>query len=236
MKYLFITLKVQDGENQHTHRVLTTCKDKQNVLEAADKYAHGYYGIGRKEKGTNWYFFNTGTIAVMVENVEVLTEYEYNLLSKIFSGQARPGYFQIEAAGYNEGLEREEIQIHCGDNGNMMIAKTPEGFVVDVYAQEDLENTMTVWEDDLQIGGADIDPDYHQNEISEFLLTKGQKHSEITANLGLRPSHADSDEILMEDFFYLERKKQWYPKSSNSMYNAREAKIAKYLQENAINY
>jgi hypothetical protein len=236
MKYLFITLLVQDGENRHTHRVLTTCKDKQNVLQAADKYAKTYYGKAEKDSNDDWWFFNCGTIAVKVQNVEVLSEYEYKLMSKIFSGEARPGYFQIEAAGYNEGLEREEIQVHCGENGNLMITKTPEGFVVDIYNQDENIDSMTVWEDDLSPVEITIDPEIQSKAIEMFLLNKGQKHSEITANLSLRPSHADSDEILMEDYFYLEGKKQWYPKSGNSMYTQFEAAIALYLQENRDNY
>lgn len=236
MKHLFITLKVQDGENTHTHRVLSTCRDKQNVLRAADNYAKTYYGKAESDRNDEWWFFNSGTIAVKVMNVEVLTEYEYNLMSKIFAGQARPGYFQIEAAGYNEGLEREEVQIHCGENGNLMIAKTPEGFVVDIYNQNDNVDSLTVWEDDLSPLEITIDPILHTDKIAEFLLTQGQKHSEITANLGLRPSHADSDEILMEDYFYLEGHKRWYPKEGNSMYTDFQSAIAIYLRNNRDNY
>jgi hypothetical protein len=35
------------------------------------------------------------------------------------------------------------------ENGNLFLIKTEEGFVVDVYNQDENVNTMTVWEDDL---------------------------------------------------------------------------------------
>lgn len=236
MKKLFITLNVQDGENRHTHRVLTTCKDKENVQDAANKYASEYYGKGEQDEFSNWFNFNAGSLAVKVENVRELSDYEYQLMSDIFSNtNVQPMYFKIVQAGYNEGLEREEVQIHCGENGNMMISKTPEGFVVDVYKQDDHVETLTVWEDDLSPLEVEITVKTHGKQIEEFLKTQGQSHSAITAELGLGRSHNDSDEILMEDYFYLEKRKQWYSKDS-SMYGNTEQAIADFLQENRNDY
>ena len=237
MKKLFIVLLVQDGENRHTHRVLSTCKDNQNVQEAAQKYAKSYYGKGERDEFSDFYYFNAGSTAVKVENVRELTEFEYQLMSDIFSNVRKPKvYFEIVQTGYNECLDREEVQIHCGENGNMMIAKTPKGFVVDVYKQDDHVETMTVWKDDLSPLEITIDPNVHGTKIKEFLETQGQSQMEITANLGLHPAHNMSDEILMEDYFYLEGKKKWYPKSGNSMYTDFQEAIALYLQENRNDY
>jgi hypothetical protein len=58
-------------------------------------------------------------------------------------------YFELIAVGNNEDLLREEIEINCGENGKIMIVKTDEGFVIDVYGQEDLVDTMAIWEDDI---------------------------------------------------------------------------------------
>jgi hypothetical protein len=58
-------------------------------------------------------------------------------------------YFSIVHQGYNKEVMREEVQIHGGENANIFLIKTDEGFVIDVYGQNDLENTMTVWEDDI---------------------------------------------------------------------------------------
>lgn len=154
MKYLFITLEIQDGEHEHTHRVLTTCADEKNVLEAADDYAKDYWGDSEKEDDR--YLFDGGGIALRVYDVEVLSEFEYNLLTKIFYGNSRLGYFQIVQAGYDSGERREEIEINCGENGKIMIHQDDDklGFIIDVYGENDLAGTMTVWEEDL-IGDCD---------------------------------------------------------------------------------
>jgi len=262
MKYLFITLKVQDGENTHTHRVLTTCYDHDNILQAADGYVSDYYDQA-DEKRDGWYYFHDGTIAAKVENVELLTEYEYKLMSKIFSGEARPGYFNIVQKGYEAGLQREELEVNCGENGKMMIYKTPEGFIVDVYSQDDEVDTMTIWEDDLTPMPDEYETDDDGNckycgekcwegemcdeqqaggfnnptedEIDAYLAYWGQSQGEITSNLGYSESHEESDDLLMEDYFFLEGRKEWYPKLSR-MYTEKDQQVADYVRNNRDNY
>lgn len=63
--------------------------------------------------------------------------------------ELKKDYFEIVKQGFNEELQREEIQVHCGENGNLFLIKTEEGFVVDVYNQDKNVNTMAIWEDDL---------------------------------------------------------------------------------------
>lgn len=67
---------------------------------------------------------------------------------------AKDTYFKILSQGWNGELQREEIQIHCGENGNLFLIKTDEGFIVDVYNQNENIDSMTIWEDEL------IDEDY----------------------------------------------------------------------------
>jgi len=235
MKYLFITLDVQDGERKHTHRVLHTTPG-ENIEFAAQRYVAAFWGYGERYNKEDNYFWVDGEITLKLSNVVELSEYEYKLMSRIFSGDKNENdYFQIVSKGYEAGLEREEVEINLGENGKLMLYKTPEGSVVDVYNQDEEVNTMTIWEDDLSPLEVEITVETHGEKIQEFLKTNGQKHSEITANLGLRPSHADSDEILMEDYFYLEGKKQWYPKNS-SMYGNTEQAIADFLRNNRDNY
>ena len=146
--YLFLILIVQDGENRHDHKILHTTED-DDIQAAAREYASEFYGDG-SHLDDGWWYFRGGSIAVELYSVTELTEYEYNLMKRIFDGdKKRNDYFQIQAAGYNPQLEREEIQIHLGENGNLIIVKTPEGTVVDVYTQDDHLHTMTIWEDDL---------------------------------------------------------------------------------------
>lgn len=234
IKYLLITLLVQDGENRHRLRILRTTEN-EDIKAAANEVASTYYG-NDSELTDDWYYFLGGSIASQLENVIELSLYEYNLMDELFDGNriGKP-YFTIEAAGYNHSVEREEIQVHCGENGNLMIVKTPEGFVIDVYNQNDHIDTMTVWEDDLSPLEITIDPEIHIDRISEFLIKEGQRHKEITANLGYPKSHSESDELLMEDYFYLEGHKKWYPKNS-SMFTDFQQAIANYLQNNRDNY
>lgn len=60
-------------------------------------------------------------------------------------------YFEIMHQDFCEDAGREEIQIHCGENGSVYLKQDGDklGFIIDVYGQNDLVDTMTVWEEDL---------------------------------------------------------------------------------------
>ena len=183
MKYLLITLIVQDGENRHDHRILHVTKG-QDIQLAAQWYAAHFYSTNGEEieRVNDWWEFQAGCIAVEMYSVIELSEFEYKLMQRIFDGDKKPqNYFEIVQAGYNAGLEREEIQIHCGENGNMLIAKTPEGFVVDVYDQDDLAETMTVWEEDLETPEEDT-----KGELGRNILNPLKKKSRHTLKNGDR--------------------------------------------------
>jgi hypothetical protein len=141
-------------------------------------------------------------------------------------------YFSIKTTGYNPDLEREEIQINCGENGNLMIVKTDEGFVVDAYdVNGENLNTMQVWEDDMNPLDEDESPAqlcFSPAELREFKDRWGQTHDEICANLNV-PDKNDADDILMLDYFFEPTFKKWFPKLS-SMYNERQEAIAKFLR------
>lgn len=147
----------------------------------------------------------------------------------------RANYFVINAQGWNKGLEREEIQVHCGENGNLMIVKTDEGFVVDAYdIGGNCINTMAIWEDDINPLTDDdednepIDPNnFSLVEQEDFLDQWGQLTDEVCAELGY--DEKTSDDLLMVDYFYYEPKKYWIPKCS-SLYTPREQSIADYLK------
>ena len=69
---------------------------------------------------------------------------------------------------------------------------------------------------------------FTNEEILDFKKTWGQSHSEITANLGYSKSHSKSDELLVDDYFWIEKDKKWYNKCA-SMFTEREQEIADYL-------
>ena len=238
MKYLFITLDVQDGERKHTHRVLHTTPG-ENIEFAAQRYVAAFWGWGERYNTEDDFFWFNGEITCKLSNVVELSEYEYKLMSRIFSDDRnRNDYFQIVSKGYEAGLEREEVEINLGENGKLMLYKTPEGSVVDVYNQDEEVNTMTIWEDDLTPMPDEeftATGQFIEEDIKAYLKEWGQKQGEITSNLGYPKSHSKSDDLLMEDYFFLEGKKQWYPKISR-MYSEEEQKIADYVRNNRDDY
>jgi len=83
MKYLFIELEVQNGEYEHTERVLHTTK-ANNIRFAAERYAATFYGELKTELYDGRWMFNGGEIAVTLVKVIQLTPEEYILLTDIF--------------------------------------------------------------------------------------------------------------------------------------------------------
>lgn len=63
--------------------------------------------------------------------------------------------------------------------------------------------------------------------IAGFKVKWGQGHQDICEHLGYDPE--DSDELLMEDYFWLPNEKQWYPKGS-SLFSIEEQKVAYWLK------
>ena len=60
-------------------------------------------------------------------------------------------YFEVMHQDFNEDAGREEIQIHAGENGNVFLYQDGDklGFIIDVYGQNDLADSMTIWEEDM---------------------------------------------------------------------------------------
>ncbi len=100
VKFLFIELSVQDGEREHTHRILETTKC-ENIDFAAAWYAAHFWGEtssidketiivcdgdGTARVKRPIFYQHGGEIAVKVEKVKKLTKREYNLLNKLIYG------------------------------------------------------------------------------------------------------------------------------------------------------
>lgn len=224
MKYLLITLEIQDGERRHTHRVLHTTTGK-NIEFSAERYASTYWGYGTHSD--DWWWVD-GEIAIRVKLVKELSVYEYKLMSELMSEThtlSKPT-FEIVHAGYRRESGREEVQIHYGEHGNIFLIKTDEGFIVDVYGHDDVVSTMTVWDDDLA-PEEDAPENFSMVELEDFKDEWGQTHDEICAELGY--DEEDSSELLIGDYFWIEADQKWYPKCA-STYSEREQAIADYLR------
>jgi len=72
-----------------------------------------------------------------------------------------------------------------------------------------------------------ISESFTDEEIQAYQKEWGQSHSEICSNLGY--SKKGSDDLLIIDYFWIEKKKQWYPQC-NRFYTEREQEIADYLR------
>jgi hypothetical protein len=60
-----------------------------------------------------------------------------------------PIYFHVISQGWNSGLQRQEVEINCGENGKVVMVKTEEGFYITVHGQTQHINTQVFYEDDL---------------------------------------------------------------------------------------
>jgi len=163
--------------------------------------------------------------------VQSLPEEEWDKYKEINNS-----YFEIMYQDFNEDAGREEIQIHAGENGNVYLFQDGDklGFIVDVYGQNDIVDTMTVWEDDLNPDDDDDEEEsndprnFSDVEIEEWKENWGQTHSGITAELGYSRKHNESDGLLMEDYFWVEKDKRWYNRHASG-FTPREQAIADYL-------
>ena len=149
-------------------------------------------------------------------------------------------YFEVEEI---EEETPHRIHIKCGENARVVLIETNEGFVVDVFRITDdvLLDTMCVWNADIFDDGRDFTDDLSeeeqpdcckpptQEEINEFKRYWGQTHKEICNALGYNPR--TSDDLLMEDYFWIEDDLSWYPKIS-SIYTDKDQIIADYLRAN----
>ena len=137
-------------------------------------------------------------------------------------------------------IDPDRIEVECGRNGRVYLIHTDEGLIVDVYANGDdeLVDTMCIWDEDMN-NEVDFTDDLSEDEqpsntptaeeIKEFKKSWGQTHTEICSNLGYSTRHSESDELLVGDYFWIEKDKRWYNKSS-SLFSERDHEIAEFLR------
>lgn len=140
-------------------------------------------------------------------------------------------YFEIISEGYNEELEREEIQIHAGENGNVFLIKTDEGFIVDVYNQQEHIDTMAIWNDDLMSEEeiADIVFDFAYPKVKAFIEKWGKTEEQVFLELGI-DTDLDNQEQFTHTHFWEDTNKVWILKV-NPEYTDEEQAISDYLHQ-----
>jgi hypothetical protein len=120
-----------------------------------------------------------------------------------------------------EGIDPERMQISFEGKANIYLIKTDEGLIIDVYDSLDKEviHTATIWDDDLEPS---------DEEIEKFKEDWGQSHRGICAELSIPED--GSDELLMDDYFWIPNDEIWCNKHA-SMFTPREQQIADFLIE-----
>lgn len=142
-------------------------------------------------------------------------------------------YFDIVALGYDEELQREQIQIHAGENGNVFLIKTDDGFIVDVYNQSENINTMAIWEEDLtpdDEDDSDVIFDFPYSKVMAFIKKWGRSEEEVFIELELDADMENVNDAMCEAYFWEDTNKVWIPKLFPS-YTEEEQAIADYLQQ-----
>jgi hypothetical protein len=142
-------------------------------------------------------------------------------------------YFEIVAQGYDEELQREQIQIHAGKNGNVFLIKNDDGFIVDVYNQNENIDSMPIWEDDLtpeEEDDADVVFDFSYPKVMAFIKKWGRSEEEVFIELELDADSENANDAMCEAYFWEDTNKVWIPKLY-PLYNEEEQAIADYLQQ-----
>lgn len=80
--HLHIILEVSEGERKHDHRVLTQTYDT-NVHRAVRTYAKNFWGESVKED--EYYVACGGEITIKISKFTILSQFEYDFLSNLYS-------------------------------------------------------------------------------------------------------------------------------------------------------
>lgn len=60
-------------------------------------------------------------------------------------------YFNVVHSGFCNEAQREEVRIHAGEDGHIVIHQDDDklGFIIDVYGHDDIVDSLCIWEEDL---------------------------------------------------------------------------------------
>lgn len=88
-------------------------------------------------------------------------------MERIEAGRMK-NYFEVE------DIDTHRIHVKCGENARVVLIETAEGFIVDIYRNTDDEllDTMTVWNDDIFDNGRDFTDDLSEDEQPDVCKPK----------------------------------------------------------------
>ena len=80
MKHLFIVIEVQEGEFEHTHKILHTT-NCENLQFAAEWYTAHFWGFGSRDFDDEWWWWDGEHCGSLYSWKEV-SEEDFKVLSK----------------------------------------------------------------------------------------------------------------------------------------------------------
>lgn len=82
-RYVFINLRVQDGERSHQHRCLLQVKPTEIVEDAVEDFIKDFWGDSEKIQDGQYESWG-GEIIITLDNYELITKELYDTLHKLF--------------------------------------------------------------------------------------------------------------------------------------------------------
>lgn len=80
-RYAYIQLKEINGERQYDHRMVRVLPKGVTPEGYAETVAKTFYH-GKPDKDDDYYYFQAGEVAVKVKTVSLISEEEYDIMSK----------------------------------------------------------------------------------------------------------------------------------------------------------
>lgn len=82
MKFVFIKLKIINGEYAHEAMSTHGVSDDVNIIEFARDFAASYYEVSPSYTEYDYFYFHVGSIALKVDVVREISSMEYNILNQ----------------------------------------------------------------------------------------------------------------------------------------------------------
>ena len=83
-KYIFISLKIRNGEYEYTSISCHEVSSRKSIEKFGKDYVMNFYGEKpfQYTPGEQWYYFHGGAVAVQLTTAEEISKAEYNVLDK----------------------------------------------------------------------------------------------------------------------------------------------------------
>ena len=81
MKYLFVSLHIQNGDYEYFSNSVHALNSRRNLKKYAENYPKDFYA-GKPEKDGENYLFNAGEVAVRLNDSKEIRKEDFEVLSR----------------------------------------------------------------------------------------------------------------------------------------------------------